>query len=308
MIRVGIIGIGGTGANIAHLAKGKHGVKTFNINTNRGDIKDLSSPVEIIGDKMGVAQCRDTAKEILSEDVLKNIKTSILKHFQEHDIVFCIGSLAGGTGSGMIPVVTKMLNEGDNNKTMYIPVAGVAGIADSPKELRNSGAALKELWNTRKYSFLIWKNSDNHNKINTLVVDKLFGIFSPREAITKTIDPQEIKTLFSTSGMTSIKNINAKNEILDNIFLDDEQVKRVGIWADNIEFPDSSRYKGSQIFRGRFTGELKGITLLEAGHTLPVSHLKNMMAVIEEKESGLKLGEDTAADKEATKELESMGF
>jgi len=307
MVRVGAIGIGGTGANIAHLAKEKHGVKTFNINTNRGDVKDLSSPIEIIGDKKGVAQCRETAKKMLKEDVLANIKDSIPKYFQEYDIVFCIGSLAGGTGSGMIPIVTQVLNEGDN-KTMYIPVIGIAGITDSPKELRNSGAALKELWSNRKYSFLVWKNLDNHSKINTLVVNKLFGIFSPREAITKTIDPQEIKTLFSTSGMTSIKNINAKNEILDNIFLDDEQVKRVGIWADNMELPDSSRYRGSQIFRGRFTSDVKGITLLEAGHTLPISHLKNMMAVIEEKEADIKLGEDTSADKETTKELESMGF
>lgn len=118
MLRVGIIGIGNTGNQIASLAKEQLNIPVVAINSSEKDLETVSTniPKKLISDKDGLThgagKDRSLAKKYLKDSILSLIKDEeISSMVNQLDVVFIVSSTGGGTGSGTAPLMANIISE-----------------------------------------------------------------------------------------------------------------------------------------------------------------------------------------------------
>lgn len=110
LLKIGIIGVGAFGNKIVHLAKTNE-FPTWMINSSETDIEAIASTEKegfVIGKEGGCGKERTSAKRLVKEN-FKAIVANVPKNILECDVVFVVGSSDGGTGSGMLPILTEIL-------------------------------------------------------------------------------------------------------------------------------------------------------------------------------------------------------
>ena len=117
MLKIGVIGIGNTGNQVAALAKERLNVPVIAINSSEKDLETVPDtiPKKLIKDKDGLSngagKDRLLAKKYLKDSVMNIIKDEeVLKLVTPLDVVFIVSSTGGGTGSGTAPMLYKILS------------------------------------------------------------------------------------------------------------------------------------------------------------------------------------------------------
>lgn len=112
-LKLSVIGVGNAGCQAVQLAK-QHGHNVFAINSSEKDLNDnivdKSIGAVLIGNKRGAGKNRTTAKEFL-KDELKALfnNEQFIEVVEPADVVVVVGSTAGGTGSGVGPLLTNRI-------------------------------------------------------------------------------------------------------------------------------------------------------------------------------------------------------
>lgn len=112
-LKLSVIGVGNAGCQAVQLAK-QYGHNVFAINSSEKDLADniidKSINAILIGNRRGAGKNRTTAKEFLKFE-LKNLfgNEDFLEIVEPADVVVVVGSTAGGTGSGIGPLLTNRI-------------------------------------------------------------------------------------------------------------------------------------------------------------------------------------------------------
>lgn len=116
MLRVGIIGIGNTGNQVASLAQDRLKIPVIAINSSEKDLETIPSTVhkELIssaqGPSQGAGKNRALAKSYLKDTIMKFISSENIQTFiYDLDVLFIVSSTGGGTGSGTSPLMAKII-------------------------------------------------------------------------------------------------------------------------------------------------------------------------------------------------------
>lgn len=111
--KIKVVGVGGAGGNAVNRMVGSNykDVEFFAINTDAQALKMSKAHKKLqIGQKstkgLGAGANPEVGKRAAEEDLDK-----VLSELHEADIVFLIGGMGGGTGSGALPVITQALKE-----------------------------------------------------------------------------------------------------------------------------------------------------------------------------------------------------
>lgn len=200
------------------------------VNTDVADLTGLSfikpdpqHRVLVGGQKTGghgVGKINELGAEIAREDsdkIIENVRTT--PHFYDTDAILVIGSAAGGTGSGALPVLTQCLKEQYTEKPLYnlivLPFRHEEKVEE--RTIYNAATCLKSAYLVADAIFLVdnqryIKKDDsiqgNLAKINARIVEPFYNMLcageekKPRYIGAKILDAGDI--MQTLSGWTII--------------------------------------------------------------------------------------------------------
>jgi len=209
-----VIGFGQCGGRVAdefarlnRRARGYRGIEiiigAFAVNTDAADLSGLTTirpdyqhRILIGGRKTGghgVGKINELGAEVAAEDgdkVVDAIRTA--RRFFESDAFLLIAGAAGGTGSGSIPIITKMLKERYIDKPIYNLVILPFEHEELTEErtIYNSAVCLKSVSSVADAVFLVdnqryvrkdFSLRNNLAKINALIVEPFYNILCAGE-------------------------------------------------------------------------------------------------------------------------------
>ncbi len=226
-----VIGLGQCGGRIADQferlnkkAKRQRGIEivtgAFAVNTDAADLsgltyirRDYQHRVLIGGRKTGghgVGKVNELGAQIAKEDADKIIDAiRVTRHFYETDAFLLIAGVAGGTGSGALPVITQYVKERYGDKPVYacavLPFEHEEQTED--RTIYNAATCLKSTYMAADAIFLIDNQryirkdsslSNNLTKINELISEPFYGMLcageekKPKYIGAKTLDAGDI--------------------------------------------------------------------------------------------------------------------
>ncbi len=149
-LKIMVTGIGNAGSQVAAKAR-RLGYNAFVINSSYKDLRDEvlsdSIPSFIIGNEArGAGKARGLAKKLFKETGrdLFSPESIFKKMVEESDVVFVIGSTAGGTGSGVAPTLIELLKQMYSNK-IIIYYGILPKDSDSPTAQANCLNCVQEI-------------------------------------------------------------------------------------------------------------------------------------------------------------------
>jgi cell division GTPase FtsZ len=236
-----VVGLGQCGSRLAdefgrlnRRARSQRGIEivtgAFAVNTDAADLSGLqtiSSDYQhriLIGGRRtgghGVGKINELGAEVAKEDsdkIIDAIRTA--RHFFETDAFLLIAGVAGGTGSGSIPIVAQMLRERYLEKPIYAMAVLPFAHEEETEErtVYNTATCLKSLYPMVDAVFLIdnqryvrkdFSLRNNLDKINALIADPFYNLLCAGEETkrknigAKTVDAGDI--IQSLTGWTVI--------------------------------------------------------------------------------------------------------
>ena len=176
---------------------------TFAVNTDAADLSGLSSIASdyqhriLIGGRKtgghGVGKINELGAEVAREDadkIVDAIRTS--RRFFESDAFLLVASAGGGTGSGSIPIITKMIKERYMDKPVYAMVILPFEHEESTEErtIYNTATCVKSVSATADAVILIdnqryvrkdFSLRNNLAMINQLIVEPFYDLLCAGE-------------------------------------------------------------------------------------------------------------------------------
>lgn len=236
MQKIGIIGIGNAGNQIAKLAD-QVGIRSAAINTSQKDLDDLEGGncFKIkIGDDGGCGKDRRLAIKIVKENA-----TLIFKEldgmFDDMDIVFFVGSSGGGTASGAMPILTHLFKVRYPNMNF----GNIIILPSSYESVITQTNTIHCIADLKKYKvpYMMYDNSrckhknpiDLYQSVNEQIINDIKILRG--DATTNTtpygmIDDQDMYKLMNTPGLIKVSTIDQlKENDLDDISIDEMIVK-----------------------------------------------------------------------------------
>jgi len=209
-----VVGLGQCGGRIAdefvrlnRKAHSQRGIEivtgAFAVNTDAADLSGLQyiSPDYqhriLIGGRRtgghGVGKINELGAEVAKEDadkIVDAIRTA--KRFFETDAFLVIAGVAGGTGSGAIPIVTQMIRDRYGDKPTYAMAILPFAHEEQTEErtIYNVATSLKSLYKVADAIFLIdnqryvrkdFSLRNNLSKINSLIVEQFYSMLCAGE-------------------------------------------------------------------------------------------------------------------------------
>jgi cell division GTPase FtsZ len=209
-----VVGLGQCGGRIAdeflrlnRKARSKRGIEiitgAFAVNTDAADLTGLRyiSPDYqhriLIGGRRtgghGVGKINELGAEVAKEDsdkIVDAIRTA--RRFFETDAFLIIAGVAGGTGSGALPIVTQMIRDRYGDKPAYALAVLPFGHEEQTEErtIYNAATCLKSLYKVADAVFLIdnqryvrkdFSLRNNLDKINALIVEQFYNMLCAGE-------------------------------------------------------------------------------------------------------------------------------
>jgi cell division GTPase FtsZ len=209
-----VVGLGQCGGRIADefarlnkKARSQRGIEiitgAFAVNTDAADLSGLVSISPdyqhriLIGGRRtgghGVGKINELGAEVAKEDadkIVDAIRTA--KHFFETDAFLLTAGVAGGTGSGAIPIVAQMIRERYMEKPIYAMAILPFAHEEQTEErtIYNAATCLKSLYKVADAVFLIdnqryvrkdFSLRNNLSAINSLIVDQFYSLLCAGE-------------------------------------------------------------------------------------------------------------------------------
>jgi tubulin-like protein CetZ len=234
MLKVGVVGIGNAGSQVAALAKEKLGIDVLAINSSEKDLQTIpdSVPHQLIGDSKGAGKERSSAKKFLKDAIMNIINDKELVAVFQQDVLFIVSSTGGGTGSGTSILLANILAEIYPNVKIII-----VGILPTVKEALstqlNSIAYMQELYETLDGATYMLYDNDKLNKaptpvmmqtINESIVNDIDVIRGTYQLPTRysSIDERDMFNVISTSGRIAVASLrDLKEKDLDELTLEE---------------------------------------------------------------------------------------
>ena len=238
-LKVGVLGIGNAGGQVAALAKKEEDIAAIAINVSEDDNETLKGVVTTlgIGNAMGSGKNRDRAKTFGKAAIKNLISQDVFDGFiRSCQVVFVVYSTGGGTGSALGPMMTAVLkshyaSQDESERIRFINVGILPALTEALQAQENTIASLREL--TSYDSCYTLYDNDRHadlpvnemmEKVNKAVVEDIKVIRGDYNILSKynQIDPQDMLNIISFDGMFRIVNaVGFQEKDLDKTSIED---------------------------------------------------------------------------------------
>ena len=240
MLKVGLIGIGNAGNQVATLASEKLGIDVFAINSSRQDFDTIpdSIPKKLIGDEKGAGKNRSDAKAFLKKQIMDLMSDEDFKNFMvSKEVVYICSSTGGGTGSGMAPIMSSIIGNSfknsDGSDKIIILIGILPTLLEAYSTQVNTLDYLTELYQTLEDpTYMLYDNDKLSKKstcemmksINLSIVDDIsvmMGMHTPTTPYAS-IDEKDMKVILNTQGRIVIASLtDLKEKDLDETTIED---------------------------------------------------------------------------------------
>lgn len=235
MLKVGVIGVGNCGGQIAAKVAAELKFDAVVINTSDQDLEKVKGDnVKIfpLGDKKGAGQDRSTAKLALKDAIQVVIEDLEFKTFiSSQEKIFIIGSTGGGTGSGIGPLLYHLVNQ---MTTAQVTIVGILPTLGEDRGIQvNTLNYLNEIYNTMTDTrYMLFDNNKYSNLssvkmmegINSDVVESIRILSGYYASITSyaSIDEKDMLTLTSPAGrIVTASAMDVTEKDLDTTTIED---------------------------------------------------------------------------------------
>lgn len=234
MLKVGVIGVGNAGSQVALLAH-KEGFGTVVLNSSENDLAMIPDDIYKVslGDLKGAGKNRDEAKRFLKESVNAIVGSQQFTDMVcDKDVVFVVSSTGGGTGSGIVPLLTQLLT-----KTFPDTKVILVGILPTLKEAYstqvNTVEFTQELYNKiENVTYMLYDNDKLRNTssykmieaINKSIIDDIKVIACNYNYPTKysSIDEKDMLMILNTPGRIIVASLtDFKEKDIDGTSIDE---------------------------------------------------------------------------------------
>lgn len=245
MLKVGIIGIGNTGNQVAALAMKKLNIPVLAINSSEKDLETVPDgvPRRLISDKSGLSQGagknRALAKKYLKESIMGFLAEETMQKFiLDLDVLFVVSSTGGGTGSGTAPLMTSIISSTYQDvKTILVGVLPVNSEALSSHV--NTLEYLNELYTSLpNQTYMLYDNDMLANmpsylmmeKVNEEIVEDINVIRCNYNLTTRfdSIDEQDMMRLISFPGRITVSRLmDMKEKDCESTTIEDMLIENI---------------------------------------------------------------------------------
>lgn len=218
-LKVGVLGIGNAGGQVAALAKSE-GIDAIAINVSEDDTKTLEGMTTlVIGNSMGSGKNREMAKKYGKASIRKLIEQADFDKFIKGcQAVFVVYSTGGGTGSALGPMVTAVLkaqykSDDESKRIRFLNVGILPALKETLHAQENTMSTIKEL---ASYDSCFGLYDNDHysdlavekmmESVNRDIVEDIKVIRGDYNLLTKfnSIDTQDMLNILSFDGMFRI--------------------------------------------------------------------------------------------------------
>ena len=247
MLKVGVVGIGNCGNQVALLAHNEANCDVFAINTSENDLATLPStiPKKCVGDMQGTGKNRATAKSMLKNSIMELVKDN--GEFQQfvtaQDVILVVSSMGGGSGSGMAPLMSNIIRDAyqtkDGNEMITILVGVMPRLDEGFTTQVNALDYMREVYEVLESpTYMVYDNNvyaketatkvlQNVNKEIVADIKVLQGIYNLQTPY-DSIDENDYRTLLTEPGRISIASLyNIKEKDLDEVCIEDLLIDRI---------------------------------------------------------------------------------
>lgn len=238
-----LLGIGACGGNQVAAFR-KYGLNSFYINSALEDLQSLGLKDIHYYHLNGAKGCHKNRN--VSKNYLANNYEDILLYLERYltgKYVFLFGSTGGGTSSGMVALLTDLI-ETELHK-IVIPVVTIPNFTESLQAKTNSYETLKELFECAKHTVFIVDNNKetNYAKSNSILADLIYSLITDvSSSVDGIYDYSEICSMLEQTGYGMI-NAFTRKPTQNNITQDLKRAIDTSIFAD-IEPRNSLYYCG----------------------------------------------------------------
>lgn len=250
-LNIGVIGIGSAGNQLAKLAS-EADFDAIAINSTEADLLAIGDACQtmLVGEK-GCGKDRSRAKAFVKQKykpIIEDIKNTL----GEHDVIVVAGSTSGGTGSGMIPIMTHLLSSMVKGP-VFLNALIIPSIQESAIAQKNTIDCMSEIKDL-DLGYFMYDNgtvkgsiTEVYKKVNNAFVNDLkvfrgdlcettvYGIMDDRDRL-KLIGTKGLITVSKISGIKESHLDGDINEVIvgsikgsHNVDIErDRVVKRVG--------------------------------------------------------------------------------
>lgn len=235
MLKCGIIGIGNCGNQIAQLSKQELDCKVVVMNTSDKDLETIDPTIVrfIVGDREGAGKNRDAAKQFLKDGITKVVESEKMVEFMKDlQVVFVVSSIGGGSGSGISPVLSKILRQKFRNKDgsekIVILVGVLPKISEALTTQANALEYLTELYETiGDATYMLYDNEtltaeptyQMMKHVNASIVQdfKILSCYYNTTTPYASIDDKDMKMILNTPGRIVVASLfDIKEKDLDS--------------------------------------------------------------------------------------------
>jgi len=235
MLKVGVIGLGNAGNQVAELAFKSRQIPAIAINSSEKDLMNISAIDKLlIGDQKGAGKDRTEAKKFMKNHITALMKQEkLIKFIEDLEVIFVVSSIGGGTGSGMSPVFTEILTKAFPLKRIVL-VEIYPALSESIAAQQNAIDYLKEVRDfLPNITFMAYDNHRFSNlptdkmmqAVNAEIVEDIAVLRGDYQIATpfSSIDEKDALRLIETPGRLCI----AKAYDLKEKDLDDKSIEEI---------------------------------------------------------------------------------
>ena len=238
--RILFIGVGACGAKIIDEIRERDArYATLYINTSIKDVEprkysDLETNVYCIPSADGTGKNRDKAKEYAKDYFVSIIDT--IKRYKTHNIIYLVTSTGGGSGSGLTPMIIKMLKRACPDKIINL-VAVKASSKDSKRAIENTiefwndMPVVNNLINAKIYLDNDKDEEENINKQFARDLDDAISLASGSD--TNVIDETDLENVMTAKGGLTILRLN--EEYAENAEFAIQKAIKDSIYVEPVE-------------------------------------------------------------------------
>lgn len=236
MLRTGVIGLGNCGGQIAAKAAKDLNVDALILNTSDQDLEKIQETEKIhtygLGDRSGAGQNREQAKDALDTSIQDVFEDDYVKTFLDTmEVIFVICSTGGGTGSGLGPAMSEIIDDNSDAKVILIGIFPT--LEEGEGIQKNSLNFLDELYNyIEEPTYMLYDNNKKSGEssitmmelVNQNVVDdiRILSGFFNHSTQYNSIDDKDLGRLISPTGRIVVaKVMDIKEKDLDTQSIED---------------------------------------------------------------------------------------
>lgn len=243
MLKVGLIGVGNTGNQVAVLANQLLNVPVLAVNSSEKDLETVPNniPKKLISDSEGLShgagKNRTLAKSYLKDSIMSIISSDDINDFiLSQDVIFIVSSTGGGTGSGVSPLLSSILSAAyPDVKIILVGVLPVSNEALSSHV--NTLEYLNELYTSlSNQTYMLYDNDtlsdipsyQMMDRVNMEIVKDIDVIRCTYNYTTKydSIDEQDMMRLISFPGRLMVTRLDdIKEKDVDKCSIEDMMLK-----------------------------------------------------------------------------------